>query len=94
MAGKLCLAMGISTAKFSLASLSLRFRRQDTRTEALLRNLLTIARNRGGVNDFRPTPVFFPILVDGLQLPGARIQHKSGYVLVAQPIARAVGHDL
>jgi len=51
---------GISSGNFSLTGLSLRLRRQDTRTETFLRNLLTIARNRGGVNAFCPTPLFFP----------------------------------
>jgi hypothetical protein len=47
---KLPLALGISAPSFSRTGLSLRFRRQDTRIEAFLRNLLTIARNPGGVN--------------------------------------------
>ena len=51
---------GISSGNFSLTGLSLRLRRQDTRTETFLRNLLTIARNRGGLNAFCPTPLFFP----------------------------------
>ncbi len=61
LAGKLRLTVWISPAYFNLAGLPLRFRRQDTRTEAFLRNLLTIARNRGEVNDFHPAPRFFPI---------------------------------
>ncbi len=51
---------GISSGNFSLTGLSLPLFRQDTRAEAFLRNLLTIARNRGGVNAFCPTPLFFP----------------------------------
>ena len=83
---------GISSGNFSLTGLSLPLRCQDTRTEAFLRNLLTIARNRGGVNAFSPTLLFFPILVDALQLPGAPIHHKSGDVPVAQLVAGAGGN--
>ena len=43
---------GISSGNFSLTGLSLPLRCQDTRTEAFLRNLLTITRIRGGVNFF------------------------------------------
>jgi hypothetical protein len=49
-AGQMRLAMGFGSAKFNPAGPPLRFRRQDTRPEALLRNLLKITRNRGGVN--------------------------------------------
>jgi hypothetical protein len=58
LAGQPRLTMGIGTAKCCPAGLSIRFRRQDTQTEALLRNFLTIARNPGGVNDFRPSRAF------------------------------------
>jgi hypothetical protein len=50
------LALGLSSAEFNLAGPPLRFHRQDTLMEALLRNLLKITRNPGGVNDFCPTP--------------------------------------
>jgi hypothetical protein len=36
-------------------TIPLRFLHYDTRRIAFLRNLLTITRNRGGVNDFHPT---------------------------------------
>ena len=84
----------MSAVNFSLAGLSLRFRRYGTRADAFLRNLLTIARKRGGVNDFCPTPQDFSTLFDRVQLPGPIFECKIGLALDTQLVAGVVGNPL
>ena len=70
---------GLSTSRPGFQPLALlsagpplRCRRDDTRPGAFLRNLLTIARNRGGVNEFAPLTAHFP----GNGPPGRRIRAR------------------
>lgn len=69
--------------------------RQNARTEAFLRNLLTIARKAGGVKRFCPPARFFGLAsLDRMQLPGSTVKGKVGVALVAQLVSRIVGYVL
>jgi hypothetical protein len=59
-----------------------------------LRNLLTITRNAGGVNDFDAARDVFPALLDAVQYPGAAFKRKMGLPLDAQLVAGVVGDVL
>ena len=73
-----------------LAGLPLRLRRQDTRTEAFLRNLLTIPRNGVGSTKSTPPLEFFHALLDRMQLPGPTSKRKVGLTLGGQLVAGVV----
>lgn len=85
------MALGISAPGFSRTGLPLRFRRQDTRIEAFLRNLLTIARNPGGVNAIDPTQRKYSALLDGMQLPRAVFERKIRHATNTQLVSEVMG---
>ena len=56
-----------------------------------MRNLLTITRIQGGVNECYPPRVVLFSLVDFVELPLATFQGKLGVASGGERIARAVG---
>ena len=75
--------------------LPVRFRRQDTLTDAFLRNLFTIARNAGRVNGFHPMAGFFwvyhtrlspPHRAERRNAPGSRQFENSKLLAALHPV--------
>jgi hypothetical protein len=92
LAGQLRLTMGISTAKFSLAGPSLRFRPLGHTASRVLAEPFNNNKKSGWGQRFLPHPGKYSVLLDRMQLPSPVLQGKIGLALVAQPVAGVVGN--